>query len=150
MSGGFTEENIADGEANPTLGPAYFAARDFVGRVMVNFEEEHIKPLADAVTKAVTDQITEKVWDAFRDGLLTDTEYNAQGHIWHLVDDTVKALLSGESWAIQRYPLASRYDADKVREAVARHIPDELAKARIADLEAEIASLKQSLEWARR
>lgn len=78
-----------------------------------------------------------------------DTEYNAANAIRSMVNDTVKALLSGEKWAMERYPLAARYDAEKVRAAIAAHIPDDIAKARIADLEKQVADLSQRLEWAR-
>ncbi len=145
----FTEHDLAEGLANPTLGPEYFAARSFMERTMRGFQDEHLKPLADAVTKTVTDQITEKVWEAVQDSLLIDAEYNVQNTIWRMVNETVKALLSGEKWAMTRYPLASRYDAERVRAAIAKHIPDELAQARIADLEAEIKRLQEQLEWRR-
>lgn len=145
----FTDADIAEGLANPALGPEYFAARSFMERVLAGFREEHIKPLADEITKEVTDKIAEKVWQVFQDSLLSDTEYNAQMVIERMVNDTVKALLSGDKWAMRRYPLASRYDAEAVRAAIAAHIPDELAKARIADLEAKVASLQKSLAWVR-
>lgn len=146
----FTEEDIAFGAEHPTLGPNYSAAQRFMESVMRDFEDNHIKPLSDAVTKVVTDQITEKVWEVFQDSLLVDAEYNLQNAIRNMVDGTVKALLSGEKWAMQRYPLASKYEAEKVRAAIAAHIQDDLAKARIADLEADVANLRESLEWARR
>jgi hypothetical protein len=146
----FTEDHLSEGEKHPTLGPIYFAARDFMERTMSGFEEEHLKPLVDLVSKAATSAIEEKLWDHVRDSLLVDTGYNAQGFIRDAVDSTVKALLTGEKWALARYPLASRYEADKIRAAIAAHIPDEIARLRIADLEEEIKSLKENLEWARR
>ena len=146
----FTEDDILFGEGTPVLGPEYSAARSFMDRFAANFRDEHLQPLADEITKEVTDRIRDKVWDDFRDYLIMDTEQNAAGAIRGMVNDTVKALLSGESWAMQRYPLAARYDAEKVRAAIASHIPDEIAKARIADLEKQVADLRQSLEWARR
>ena len=146
----FTDDDIEFAYASPTLGPEYSAARSFMDRFMAGWEDEHLKPLADSIAKEVTERIREKVWDDFRDYLLMDTEYNAAGAIRQMVNDTVKALLSGEKWAMQRYPLAARYDAEKVRETIARHIPDELAAARIADLEAELKRAREALEWARR
>lgn len=146
----FTDEDIEFGESTPVLGPEYSAARRFMEGFAESFREEHLQPFTDEITKAIADKVREKVWDDFNNYLLMDTEYNAQNAIRCMVTDTVKALLSGEPWAMQRYPLAARYDAEKVRAAIASHIPDEIAKARIADLEAEISSLRQSLEWARR
>jgi len=146
----FTEDDIEFGDAHHTLGPEYSAARSFMERFAESFRDEHLQPMADEIVKVVTDKIRERVWDDFRDFLIADTEQNAAGAIRSMVNDTVKALLSGEPWAMQRYPLAARYDAEKVRTAIAAHIPDELAKARISDLEKQVSDLTQSLEWARR
>jgi hypothetical protein len=150
MSDGFTDDDIDFGHKHPILGPEYSAARSFMERFMMGWEDEHLKPLAEAVCKEVTDRIRDKVWDDFRDYLLMDTETNATGAIREMVECSVRALLSGEKWALERYPFANRHDADKVRAAIAAHIPDEVAKARIADLEKEVAQLRESLEWARR
>ena len=146
----FTDEDIAFGESHPVLGPEYSAARSFMDRFSESFRDEHLQPMSDEIVKIITDKIREKVWDDFRDYLISDTEQNAAGAIRSMVNDTVKALLSGNRWALERYPLAARYDAEGVRKAIASHIPDEIAKARIADLEKQVADLEQSLEWARR
>lgn len=146
----FTPEDMAEAANYPSLGPEYFACRRFMDRFMEAWTDEHLKPLADAVTKAVTDQIREKVWDDFRDYLLMDTESNAQHAMRQMVNESVKALLSGQEWALQRYPLASDYSTIETRAKIAALIPDGIAKARIADLEKEVADLRSSLEWARR
>ena len=146
----FTDEDIEFGEIHPVLGPEYSAARSFMDRFAASFRDEHLQPMSDEIVKIITDKIREKVWDDFRDYLISDAEQNAAGAIRSMVNDTVKALLSGNRWALERYPLAARYDAEEVRKAIAMHIPDEIAKARIADLEKQVADLKQSLEWARR
>lgn len=146
----FIEEDIEFGEQNPTLGPEYSAARAFMERFAESFRDEHLEPFMAGIVKDVTDKIQEKARESLLDFLLQDVEYNAQGAIYRMVNDTVKALLSGERWALKRYPLATRYDAEKVRAAIAAHIPDELAKARIADLEKQVSDLQRSLEWARR
>ena len=146
----FTDADIARGSSHPALGPEYFAAKSFMDRFAAGWQEEHLKPLAESITKEVTDRIRDKLWDDMRDYLISDTEINAQGAIYSMVNDTVKALLSGEKWALERYPLAKRFEAEKIRAAIAKHIPDEIAKARIADLEAKIEGLEKSLEWARR
>lgn len=150
MSEGFTDQDIEFAYKHPVLGPEYSAARSFMERFMTGWQDEHLKPLADAITKEVTDRIREKVWDDFRDYLLMDTETNAAGAIREMVEGTVRALLSGEKWALERYPFTNRYDGEKIRAAIAAHIPDEIAKARIVDLEKEVARLRESLEWARR
>jgi len=146
----FTAEDIEFGEQHPVLGPEYSAARAFMERFAESFRDEHFKPLADEIAKEIGDRIRERVWEDFRDYLLMDTEQNAAGAIRGMVNDTVKALLSGDRWAMERYPLAARYDAEKVRVAIASHIPDEIAKARIADLEKQVADLQQRLDWLRR
>lgn len=145
----FTADDTEFGLSHPTLGPEYSAARSFMDRFMSGWEDEHLRPLAESVAKEVTERIREKVWDDFRDYLLMDTEYNAAGAIRQMVNDTVKAILSGERWAMQRYPLAERYDAEKIRAAIARHIPDKIAARRIEDLEEQVKKLTESLEWAR-
>lgn len=145
----FTEDDIEFGENTPVLGPEYSAARRFMEGFAESFREEHMQPFTDEIVKTVTEKIREKVWEDFNEYLLTDTEYNAQGAIYRMVNDTVKALLSGEKWAMDRYPLAARYDAEKVRAAIAGHIPDGIAKARIADLEKQVADLNERLDWAR-
>lgn len=143
----FTAEDIAGAEAHPPLGPEYFAARRFMERFVAGWQDEHLKPLADEITKEVTDRIRERVWDDFRDYLLQDTEVNAQGAIRHMVQSTVEALLSGEKWAMERYPLANNYSAQKVRAAIAEHIGDEIAARRIAELEAEVKRLEERLAY---
>ena len=43
--------------------------------------------------------VSDKIWDDFRDSLLSDTEMNLQSEVRQIVDATVKALLSGQQWA---------------------------------------------------
>ena len=147
MSEIFTADDIAEAEAHPPLGAEYFAARRFMDRFMSGWQDEHLKPLADEISKEVTDRIREKVWDDFRDYLLMDTETNAQGAIRDMVHRTVEALLSGEKWAMERYPLANNYGAQKVRAAIAEHVGDEIAVRRITELEAEVKRLEERLSY---
>lgn len=147
MSDIFTADDIEEAGNHPSLGAEYFAARRVMERFMAGWQEEHLKPLADAICKEVTDRIREKVWDDFRDYLLIDTEYNAQGVIRDMVNGTVKALLTGEEWALRRYPLAAEYDAAKVRVAIAEHVGNEVAALRIAALEAEVKRLEERLSY---
>lgn len=141
----FTDEQMKDAENHPTLGPAYFCSRDVVERAMAGVQASDFKPLIDRLTKEINDV----VWSGVQDHLLSDTEMNLQGAMYQQVDDCVKALLSGQEWALNRYALGPRYDHEKIREAVAKHIPKDLQDARIADLEARVAELKKELEWRR-
>lgn len=140
----FTEEALAQAKKYDTLGPAYFEARPIVDRLMVKFEAEHFKPIVDACVKEFQD----RMWDSVRDHLLSDTEMNIHGHVYRMVDDCVAAILSGERWAIERYALGS-YNQEKARAAIAKHIPQELQNARIADLEKEVERLRSDLKFYR-
>lgn len=138
----FAEQSLAEAEKFPGLGPAYFEARAIVDKQMAKFEAEHFAPLIDAFAK----KFQERLWDDVRDHMLSDTDLNLQGEMYRMVDASVSALLSGERWAIERYALG-RYDAEKVRAAVAKHIPQELQDARIADLEKEVERLRDNLRF---
>lgn len=140
------QEFLDQGAEHPVLGPHYFAARKVAGEFMEKFEAEHFKPLMEDFAK----KFGEKLWTDLENHLMSDTESNLHSTIWRQIDESVKALLGDGQWAIDRYVLSGRYDCEKIRAAVAKHIPQELQNSRIADLEAEVASLRQSLEWARR
>ena len=129
-----------------TLGPHYFTARRVAEEFMAPFEAEHFKPLIDKFSK----DFNEKLWDGVREWLKDDTERNIQSAIWRTVDDIMKGVVSGEKWIADRYALGERYDCEKARETLARHIPKELQDMRISDLEEKIKSLEESLRWARR
>ena len=142
----FTEDDIAQGKEHAVLGPAYFAARRVCEAAMQDWEAEHLRPLVENIR----DKVTDTLWDTIRDSIWSDTEMNLQGKMWDMVDRTVKALLSGERWALERYCLGERYDQEQVRAAIARHIPEEIKGARIADLEALVEKQKRDIEWLRR
>lgn len=142
----FTDENIAEGEKSPTLGPAYFCSRDVVERAMAGVQSSDFKPILDSIVK----QISDHVWTKMHDHLLVDTEMNLQGAMWSQVDDMVKHILAGEKWAMEKFALGARYDCEAVREAVARYVPAELQDARVADLEKQVAELKKDVEFYRR
>lgn len=139
----FTDEDIAIG---PVLGPEYRASQRFAEGVMADFQEEHLQP----IIKMVADQVQDKLWDVARDWLLQDTETNVQGAVRDMVNQTVDALLTGKEWAMQRYPYADYSRGEKIRKAVAQHGGDELLMRRIADLEAEVAKQKETIDWLRR
>lgn len=128
------------------LGPHYFEARDIAQAVMDKFEAEHFEPLL----KKFSDELYEKAKGDFENWLMSDTTINLQDSVRRMVDDVVNALLAGEQWALERFPLADRYDGDRVRKAIAAHIPVELQAKRIAELEAEVKSLKERLHYAER
>lgn len=146
MNDCFTAEELAFGEQHPVLGPEYEAARNAAEKFMAPFEAEHFKALIDKFA----DDFRDKLWSDVADYLVADTETNLHETTRRAVEATVQALLTGEQWALNRYPLASFHDGEKIRKAVALHIGDEIALGRIADLEKEIAELKRRLEWASR
>jgi len=123
------------------LGPAYFAARRIAERVWSGSDEQPFKDVA----KKAADDVRDAVYAYVETHMLSDLEVNFQGALYRLVDDTVKALLTGQSWAMSRYPLSTRYDAVEVRAAVAKHGGEPLLMARIADLETEIARLNADI-----
>ncbi len=139
----FTDEDIAIG---PVLGPEYRASQRFAEGVMADFQEEHLQP----IIKMVADQVQDKLWDVARDWLLQDTETNVQGAVRDMVNQTVHALLTGNEWAMQRYPYTDYSRGEEIRKAVAKHGGDELLMRRIADLEAEVAKQKETIDWLRR
>lgn len=129
----------------PELGPHYFAARKTAEEFMAKFEPEHFDPLIKKAADAFMMQMQESLEGWF----LGNVESNIQGEIWRRIDDSVRALLSGERWALERYALGSRYNCDKIRAAVATHIPAELQDARLKDLEAENDRLRKDIEIMR-
>jgi len=129
------------GKGYEVLGPAYFAARRIAERVWLGSDEQPFKDIA----KKAAEQVQEALYDYVETHMLSDLEVNFQGALYQLVDDTVQALLTGQSWAMSRYPLSTRYDAVEVRAAVAKHGGEPLLMARIADLEGEIARLNSEL-----
>lgn len=138
--------NVEDAAQYETLGPVYFAARRVVEAAMHDFTNDHLKEIA----KTTTDAIYEKVQTAVEDHLWSDAELNLQGKMWRMVDQIVQGILSGEKWIADRYALGTRYDCGAARKAIAAHFEDAIAKARIADLEAEVERLKKDNEWLRR
>ncbi len=140
------QEHIEEAASYQNLGPTYFAAQAIANRYMAQFEAEHFKPLADTFAE----QFRDKLWGDLYAWLLADTESNLQSAMWRMVDDCVKAILSGEGWAMKRYALGEKYECDKVRETVAKHIPAELQDKRVADLEKENKRLQEELNWLQR
>lgn len=129
----------------PILGPHYFEARDVATAITDKFEAEHFEPLA----KKFAHELYTQALESFQDFLMADATINVQDRIRRMVDDTVNALLAGERWALDRYPLTAMYDGDRVRKAIAAHVPAELQDKRIAALEEEVKRLTENLRYAR-
>ncbi len=143
--GGVTSADVASAENYSVLGPAYFSARRVAEKVMAGVESE---PLQKVATKVI-DEIRDAIYEYVEDHMRSDMESNLQGHLVDMVDSTVKALLTGEDWAMNRYPLSTRYDAVEVRAACAKHGGEPLLMARISDLEKRVAELAESLRFER-
>jgi hypothetical protein len=131
------------------LGAEYFVAREAAKRFLEHWQEEHAQQLAEAIMKPVLDAVQEKVWDAFRDWLLNDTEHNAHLTMTRMVEDSVLALIGGDKWANVKYISPEGHRTEKVRETLAKLYSDEIKDGRIADLEKQVARLEESLRWAR-
>ena len=139
----FTDGDIALG---PVLGPEYGASNRLAEAMLEKLQVEHLKPLVERVA----DEFRDKLWDDVRDWLLADTEQNVAGAVRNMVEQTIVALLTGKEWAMKRYPYANYSKGEDIRKAVAQHGSEPLLMARIADLEAEIAKQKETIDWLRR
>lgn len=145
----YSAEITKEADKHPTLGGEYFAAREVAERFMQHWHEEHADMLAEAIVKPVMDTVMEKVWDAFRDFLMSDTESNLQTSMHHMVEDSVRALIGGDKWANVKYISPEGYRTEKVRETLAKLYSDEIKDGRIADLEKQIKGLQDELSYAR-
>lgn len=140
----FTADDIEKGQ--DVLGPEYFAGRRISERFMAQFKDEHFKPLAEEFAKVFRD----KLWTDIADWLLVDTESNVHNEIARMVEGTVQAIITGQKWALNRYALAARYgNGVELRAAIVKHVPAELMDARLRDLEAENAKLREDIRWFR-
>ena len=126
----------------PTLEPEWTHSRILAEKVMVQFEADYFKP----IIKKLTDQVTEHLWDLFRDYLISDTEQNIAGHVRDRIERSVQALLSGEEWVIKKYVLADHWDSLAIRNALVKQIPKELQDQRVLDLEKELKTVKENLQ----
>ena len=142
---GIESEDVKAAEQWETLGPGYYAARRVAETVMRGSDTE---PFA-AMAEKCRDEIYRAVYDTIETHMLADLEINIQGHISRMVDDTVQALLTGQPWAMERYPYHAYSRGEEVRAAVAKHGGETLLMKRIADLEKEIERLRESLKYAR-
>lgn len=141
---GIEDEDVKAAEKYETLGPAYYAARRVAEIVMRGSDT---LPFED-VAEECRDLIYRKVYDTIETHMLCDLEINIQGHITRMVDDTMQALLTGQPWAMERYPYHAYNRGEEVRAAVAKHGGEPLLMKRIADLEKEVERLRDSLRRA--
>jgi len=146
----YTPEQDAEAELYPTLGAEYFAAKEHVEGFMAHWQEEHAEALATEILKPVMDIIQERVWDAFRDHLMSDTEQNIQGAMRRMVENSVNALIGGKKWANVKYIECEYGEGKEVRETLAKLHSDPIKDGRIADLEKEVERLKKDVELYRR
>lgn len=145
---GYSPEITEQANSHPNLGAEYFAARDVAERFLKHWQDEHAEQMAEAIIKPVLDAVQDKVWDAFRDYLLSDTEMNAAGEMRRMVEDSVKALIGGEKWANVKYISLDGYRTEKVRETLAKLHSDTIKDGRIRDLEIEVERLTERLRIA--
>lgn len=136
----FTDD---DKKIGPVLGPEYRASNRLAEAMIEKFNAEHLKPLVEKVA----DEFRDRLWSDVTDWLLTDTEQNIAGAVRYMVEQTVQALMTGEQWAMQRYPYADYSKGEKIRAAVAKHAGATLFTKRIAELEAEVAKRDQTIKY---
>lgn len=141
----FDQAEIEKGTEHLTLGPNYFRSRDVVEKFMAGMDADQFAP----ILKKAADDLYAQLLDSTQSYLLSNAEDNLQGELWRGADNIVQALLSGEKWAVDKYLLGERYNCEKVRDTVAKHVPKELQDARIADLEAEVERLRKDNAWLR-
>lgn len=142
----YSSEITRKANDNTALGAEYFAASEAAERFLVHWKQEHAEKLAEDIIKPILDTVQDKVWDAFRDWLLSDTEINAQTAMMRMVEDSVSALIGGERWANVKYISPEGYRTEKVRETLAKLYSDEIKDGRIRDLEIEVERLKDRLK----
>ena len=141
---GIENDDIHGHPGFESLGPAYYSARRMAEKIMAGAEPLPFREVADECLK----EIQGRVYDYVENYLIGDLEINIQGHVARMVDDTVQALLTGQQWAMDRYPYHAYSRGEEVRAAVAKHGGERLLMARIADLEKRMEQLKQSLDWS--
>ena len=142
----FTDDDMKQAEGYDVLGPAYFAARRAAEAL---FAGDNAQPFRASVLKA-TELMRDELYQYVEDYIKGDLETNIGGHIKDMVDRTVQAILTGEEWALNLYPLSRYHDGEKIRAVVAAHCGESVLKMRVTELEDENKRLRESLEWARR
>ncbi len=138
---GFTDEDLRKAQEYPVLGPTYFAAQRSVEALFEGAEAAHFK----AHVNKTVDVIREALLNYVESWIVSDLQLNIATYIRQMLENTVHALLTGEPWALERYPLAKTQDGEKVRAAIAQYVGDAVIKRRVEELEADNARLRESL-----
>ncbi len=141
-----TQEDIENAKDIEYLGPAYVASHRIVEAALEKLEPEAFKDIA----KPFVDAVYEKIQNAVESSILFDAQYNISGQVKDAIDGAINALLSGEEWALRQYVTEERHNnmAPKMRETIARLLPDHIMAARVADLEKQVERLKSQLDFA--
>jgi hypothetical protein len=140
------EDFVEEGKQHPILGPEYFMARKIAENTLNNFKDKCFNEFL----KETSEKLYEKFQETFESSLMFDAENNIQHQIWNTVEQIIRAILGGEQYILQKYVLGPKYDCGKIRETVAKLIPEELQNARIKDLESELKNVKDNLEFYQR
>tara|TARA_R110000822_G_scaffold27507_4_gene82061 strand:+ start:491 stop:949 length:459 start_codon:yes stop_codon:yes gene_type:complete len=146
----YDEIDTAFAEEHSPLGAEYSAANRLSEVFLSEWTEEHAEGLAEDVMRPIMDVIYDRVWGAFRDSLLSDTEMNIQSHMRDMVEKSVTALIGGQEWANIKYIKPGAYRSEDVRATLAKLYSDEIKDGRIADLEREVENLRQKISYMRR
>lgn len=143
----FTKDDLEAGENAPELGPVYFDARRVVEKFLHDFETKQFSTMLEKFSGELYDKINDNIAEY----LLSDVESNLHLELHRIVDNCVNALLTGEAWALKHYVLKNNFNHqhNKIREAIAKHIPVELQDLRIKTLEDENARLRADVEYYR-
>ena len=147
----FADVFLKDGAKSLILGPAYFDARAVVEHVLPGngTTDENLSKAMEPVIKKFADDAYELMSERVQSWLFSDVSSNLQGQVWRMVDACVVALLGGDSWSLEKYALGDRYNLGKIRETIARLIPEELQNMRIAELEKELADANDTIRRLR-
>jgi uncharacterized protein (UPF0297 family) len=140
-----TEEMKEKAIECPTLGPAYFASQRIAKKLAGKLHEEPFKGLL----KEFSDKFLDELQTKLEDHLFCDVETNVQSKIWHMVDQIVRGLLSGEKWVVDRYALGSKYDCENIRSELVKHIPKEVQDLQIKELGDQVERLANDIKFYR-
>lgn len=146
----YSDDTNEEAENFPILGSEYIEARKLAEGFLSKWKEDDAEILAKEIVKPVLDVIMDRVWDAFRDHILSDTEDNVASHMRDMVEKSVNALIGGRKWANIKYIQSPFGDGIEVRKTLAMLYSDEIKDGRIADLEREVSELRKRLEWEQR
>ena len=142
----FTDEDLASASNGfETLGPAWFAARRASEHLMAGEDTKPFKEMVDKVAK----QLSVELYEYAENYIKGDLEHNLQIYISDMVNDTVHALLTGQQWALDRYPLSKYHDGESIRKAIAAYCGESVLALRVKELEAENERLREDLRWRR-